>query len=119
MPDIGGPAWLRCALGCSRRMNFRRELKINWWLWMTLSIPPALYSWLKPHDVKGWTISDWGYLTQYLRQTGYTVTHDFWNFFVETLLWNILPALLLGWVAQYLIILVWEAWRTKPHRAST
>jgi hypothetical protein len=99
-------------------MNIHRKLKINWWLWMILSLPSIVYSWLRPRDVKGWMISDWGYLIHYLQQTGYTVTHDIWNFFAETLFWSAVPALLLGWIAQYLIMLAWEAWRAR-RRAHT
>lgn len=98
-------------------MNIHRKLKINWWLWMILSLPPIAYSWLRPRDVKGWVISDWGYLIHHLQQTGYTVTHDIWNFFAETLFWSAVPALLVGWIAQYLIMLAWEAWgaRRRTH----
>ncbi len=102
-----------------RPMNFRRRLEINWWLWMALSIPPIVYSWARPRDVKGWMISDWGYLMHSLHDTGYAVTRDIWNFFAETLFWSVVPALLAGWILQYLITLTWEAWRARTHRVET
>ena len=49
----------------------------------------------------------------YLRLTGYTVTYDIWNFFAETFFWSAVPALVVGWIAQYLIMLAWESWRAK------
>ena len=85
---------------------------------MAISVPPIVYSWLKPRDVKGWMISDLGYLMHYLHQTGYTVTHDIWNFLVETLIWSVLPPLLIGWIAQYLLVLAWETWRDRTRRAT-
>jgi hypothetical protein len=97
-------------------MNLQRNLKINWWLWMMLSVPPIIYSWLRPREVKGWMISDWGYLMHFLHRTGYTVTGDIWRFFIETLVWSAVPALFLGWIGQYLITLAWDAWR-HPKRA--
>lgn len=92
-------------------MNMHRNLKINGPLWLLLSIPSIVYSWLRPRDVKGWVVSDWGYLISCLRETGYTLTHDILSFFTETLFWSAVPALLLGWIAQYLIVLAWETWR--------
>jgi hypothetical protein len=92
-------------------MNFHRKLRINWWLWALLSIPPIVYSWIRPRDVKGQMISDWGYLMEYLRRTGYTVTQDIWNLFAETFFWSAVPAFLIGWIAQYLIVWAWESWR--------
>jgi hypothetical protein len=80
---------------------------------MPLSIPPIVYSWARQRDVKGCMISDWGYLMDYLHKTGYTVTHDIWNFLAETLFWSVVPALLAGWILQYLITLVWEARRSR------
>ena len=100
-------------------MDIHRKLKINWWLWMALSIPPIVYSWARTRDVKGWMVSDWGYLMSYLHQTGYSVTHDIWSLFVETLIWSAVPALLIGWTAQYLIMLAWQAWRERRDRALT
>ncbi len=102
----------------STHMNLRRKLRINWWLWMVLSMPPIVYSWVRPRDVKGWTISDWGYLTHYLHQTSFRVTSDIWNFFVETLFWSAVPALMLGWIAQYLLVLAWESWRRSGQRTA-
>lgn len=98
-------------------MNTCRKPKINWWLWMALSIPPIIYSWVTPRDVKGWMISDWGYLMHCLHRTGYTVTHDIWSFFVETSIWSVLPPLVVGCIAQYLVVLAWEAWRDRRRRA--
>ncbi len=86
---------------------------------MTLSIPLIVHSWARPREVKGWVISDWGYLMDYLHKTGFTVTHDIWNFFIETLLWSAVPALLVGWLLQYIIVIAWETWRGKTHRAGT
>jgi|GEM_PF-2682196 len=94
-------------------MNLHFKLKINYWLWMALSIPPILYCWVRIRDVKGWMISDWGYLIFYLERTGYRVTHDIWSFFVETLVWSVVPPLLFGWIAQYLIVLAWTAWHER------
>jgi hypothetical protein len=98
-------------------LNLSHKLKINWWLWMALSIPPIVYSWLRPRDVKGSMVSDWAYLMDYLHQTGYSVTHDIWNFFGETFFWSAVPALLVGWILQYVITLAWEGWRAKTRRA--
>jgi len=86
---------------------------------MALSIPSIVYSWARTRDVKGWMVSDWGYLMSYLHQTDYRVTDDIWSFFVETLIWSVVPALLIGWIAQYLIMLAWETWRERRDKALT
>jgi hypothetical protein len=99
-------------------MNVHRKLKINWWLWACFSIPPIIYSWLKPHEVKGNTQSDWGYLTSYLQQSDYVINHDIWHFFIETLIWSAGPALLLGWIAQYFIILTWNISQQRRGKAA-
>jgi hypothetical protein len=83
-------------------MNLQSKLKINWWLWILLSVPWCIYNWLELKEGKGAVLSDWSYLTSYLKQTNYTVTHDIWNFFSESFIWNCLPPLIFGWVAQYI-----------------
>jgi hypothetical protein len=94
-------------------MHVRDPLKINWWLWGSITLPISILKWLRPHDVKGATYSDWTYLTSYLRQTHLHVNHDIWSFFVESMLWNVGPALLAGWLLQYFIVLAWERWHEK------
>jgi hypothetical protein len=100
-------------------MKICRKLKTNWWLWMSFSIPPIVYSWVRLRDVKGAMISYWGYLSDYLHRTGYNVTQEIWSIFVETLIWSALPPLLIGWIAQYLIMLVREEWRDRVRRVAT
>jgi len=80
---------------------------------MLLSVPPTVCNWLCPHDVKGWMISDWGYLIYLMRRAGFAVTADIRDFFTETLFWNSVPAFLFGLIAQYFIMLGWEKWRTN------
>ena len=94
-------------------MNLQSKLKINWWLWILLSVPWCLYNWLKPEEVKGAIYSDWSYLMDYLKQTHYAVTHDIWKFFGESFVWNCPPPLIIGWLAQYFLVMVWKKWHEK------
>ena len=99
-------------------MKLYNKLNINWSLWMGLSIPLIIYNWTHLRDVKGWMVSDWGYLSDFLHRTGYTVTHDIWDYFAETFFWDAVPALIVGFILHYLIMLFWQAWRIKKAKQS-
>jgi hypothetical protein len=75
-----------------------RDLKINWWLWATLSGPPMAYllshRWL---DKAGDVHSNWSVLWD----DGFRYTWEIW-------VPNILFPLVLGWLAQYLLVLAWN-----------
>lgn len=108
-------------IGYRHPMNLRMKLKINWWLWASLSISLVVFSWIRPREIKGAIWSDWNYLIHYLHQTNYVITHDISDFLLETVFWSVVPAFLIGWIAQYLIVLTWQArsrWRTPSHTNS-
>jgi hypothetical protein len=94
-------------------MSLFCELKAKWWLWGCLSIPPFAFYWLRPREIKGNTWSHWSYLRDYLHHTAYTINHDIWSFFLETLLWSVVVSLLCGLVAHYCVIVVWRAWKRR------
>lgn len=83
---------------------------------MFFSIPPIVYSWVHPYENKGEVHSHWDYLFGWLRETGYVITKEKWEYFFETMFWSAGPSLVLGWVAQYLVVLAWEAWRQRTRR---
>ena len=96
-----------------RSLDKVRCLRINWWLWLLLSTPPVVYSWLRPEEVKGEMWSEWEYLVSYLQREGYKVTAGIWRYFIETFIWSVVPPVVVGWLAQYFIMLAWEAWRQR------
>lgn len=100
-------------------MNLRRKLKINWCLWFIISLPPLVLTWVRPYDLKGWTVSDFGYLADCLRRSGYTISHDIAGTLWETFVLRALIFLFFGWIAQYLVVLAWQACRGRSQSSSS
>jgi hypothetical protein len=89
-------------------MNFRCKLKINWWLWASISIPFFFLNWMRQRDIKGETMSDWTYLISYLKKMNFKPNHDILSFFAESMCWNVGVPLVIGWVVQYVLVLAWH-----------
>jgi hypothetical protein len=91
-------------------MNFKRNLKINWWLWFLFSVPAIIYLWLKQYEDKAGAIhSGWGDLI-------YDSSHGLWRYAIDPLFWNLALPLLIGWILQYLVGAAWEIFRQKRKR---
>ena len=85
-----------------------------------LSVPMIFYMWLKPHDVKGRTLSDLQFLADYLKRTHLSMNDDTWAIFRDGLIWNIICPIGIAWILQYLLVLAWDSVRgfiTKQKQA--
>jgi hypothetical protein len=96
-------------------MSIHRTLKICWWLWALLSLPPIGYCLFKRYENKAGDVhSDWSDLWYYFHQ-GIWSHFGYWR---EIVFWSIFVPLILGWVAQYILVLAWRAWQER-RRAQT
>ncbi len=91
-------------------MDIHRRLKICWWLWALLSLPPICYSLFKRDEDKAGVIhSNWSDLLYFFHL-------GIWGHFVswsEIVFWSIFVPLMLGWVAQYMLAIAWRVWREE------
>jgi hypothetical protein len=89
-------------------MNLHAKLKINWCLWSGIALPWIfILLFRQTHDKAGNVWSDWSWIL-------YNAGHEQWSYCREVLMWDLLPPLVLGWVAQYLFTLAWEKLRGTP-----
>ena len=74
-------------------------------LWGLLSVPTVLYLLFRTYvDKAGDTHSEWGNLI-YSLQHG--PVHE-WQYWSETVFWNILVPIVIAWLAQYLLRVGWH-----------
>jgi hypothetical protein len=86
-----------------------RDLKINWWLWAGLSLPPIIYLLFhQQQDKAGGFHSEWSVLVDYATNKEYKFWYS-WEIWVP----HILFPLVLGWVAQYFLMLAWNYRRRR------
>jgi hypothetical protein len=91
--------------GHPRRGVVQAKLKITWWVWAAIAVPWMLLLLFKQHEDKAGDVwSDWSWFVAHARQAQ-------WSYCREVLVWDVLVPLVLGWVAQYLIVLAWQRWR--------
>jgi hypothetical protein len=91
-------------------MNFRYVLKVNWWLWACFSFPPIIYFLFHTEqDKAGRFYSGWTTLLEY-------ATKSDWPYSWEVLVPRVLFPLVIGWVAQYFLVMAWNYWnRSRKH----
>lgn len=89
-------------------MNLHTKLRINGWLWAGIAIPWSLFLLLRQFvDKAGHIWSDWSWFV-------YNAKLGQWSYCREVLAWDLLPPMVLGWVAQYLVIMTWHKLRGGP-----
>jgi hypothetical protein len=88
-------------------MNAKRVLTINWGLWACFSLPPIIYFLFhREQDKAGDRYSGWAILAMYANSND-------WLYSWEVLLPRIVFPIVIGWVAQYLLVIAWNYWRRK------
>ena len=98
-------------------MNLRKVMRIDWRLFFCLSFPPFIYQWLVPREVKG---NNWSYLSYvwiWLKETNFSFHHDILEYLFYRLVETALPTILIGWIAQYFVVLAWEFYRERSAAA--
>jgi hypothetical protein len=89
-------------------MNFHRKIEVNWWGWALVSVPWILVALLRRwEDKAGDNWSDWS-------SAIYDMQHGQWRYCRETVLWDLLLPILVGWIAQYFITMAWHRFRQRP-----
>jgi hypothetical protein len=84
--------------------------KPNWWLWICLALPQAVYLLLRPYDHlggAGFAISDWDWILFYVQGFGYGqffLHGAFWGAVVDALVHSFLGPLVIAWGVQQSII---------------
>ena len=86
-------------------MSLHSKLRVNWWVWMAIVVPWVLYLLLRRYEDKAGDIwSDWSWMM-------YNASHRQWSYCREVLLWDVLPPLVISWIAQFFIVMAWQRWR--------
>jgi hypothetical protein len=96
-----------------RASIFRRKIDINWWLLVFITILIGVYRLFLPYDHENWNISDWGYLTDWVRH--YHLDPEFWGEVGFAIFLSFGPAFVIGFFTQFLIMFIWQLYR-RPNQ---
>ena len=86
--------------------------KLNWWLWLGISVPVGIYLFCMPrgyyYDEE---FSDWDYLLDWVRH--YQLDREFWYDAFRAIIFSFGIALTLGLIMQYCITSIWHLVKRK------
>ena len=85
--------------------------KVNWWLWLCISLPVGIWLLCLPHDRGAWEVSDWGYLTDWIRH--YRLTREFWRHAFTALVTSFGVSFTGGLIVQYCITAIWQRFKDR------
>jgi hypothetical protein len=89
-------------------MNLRRKLEINWWIWALVSVPWILVALFHRWEDKGGGVwSDWSSAMDCIRRGE-------WRYCRETVFWDLLLPILIGWIVQYFLTMALQRFYPRP-----